>query len=152
MSHWLKLETQILRDIRKEHSELKDADGIKVEVSPSPYEVPLEVRGEVDKAHRRFIIEFKYLQDEPWRLQKSESDVELRVGKYSKRLYRIEISLPVAEIKDMTRRVWARGKVNSALEELTSTHVHGNEWANYRAVESILQKRPDIFAPIERAA
>lgn len=152
MSHWRKLEAQILRDIRKENSELKDSEGVKTEVSPSPYEFPLEVRGEIDDTHRRFIIEFRYLQDEPWILSKREANVGLRLGKHSKRLYGIEINLATENPTDMTRRVWAREEVNAALEGLARAHSNGSELANYRAVESIIQKKPEIFSSLERAA
>lgn len=150
MSRWVKLDSKVLKQIRKDQSELEEDKGVTVEHSASPYDLPNEVRVAYDQGRKRFVIEFKYIQDEPWTLQEGDEYVDLRIGKNSKRVYGFEIDAGSFKSDDDAFRVQARQHVNRALQDF----VHGrsraeNKLSNYRAVESILQRKPELFMPLD---
>lgn len=150
MSKWQRVEPKVVSEIRKAHQESKAVDGVKIELSVSPYDIPSEVRGDFDEGRRRFVIEFKYLQDEPWILRASEPHVALRIGKHSHRLYGVEVDVNALNAKQVSLKVKAREEVNAAIEGLAERE-GSNAFVNYKAVESILQKTPELFRRVEAA-
>jgi hypothetical protein len=150
MSSWQKLESKVLNEIQRDQLESKKDDGVTVELAVSPYDLPIAVRGAFDKPKRRFVIEFKYIDQEDWSLQRSDEFIDLRIGKNSGRLYGIEIDADSLKADEVVLRVEARQHVNKALTELVSAPVKARrKVGNYKAVESILRRKPDLFAPLE---
>lgn len=152
MAQWQKLEARVLAQIRKDNRVVEHEGGVTIEMSVSPYDVPNEVKGDFDKESKRFLIEFKYLQDEPWKRESHGEHVFLRVGKHSHRLYGIEVDVTALGTDSVELKVQARERVNSALEAISHRHTHSNELVNYKAVESVLQKTPSLFNRIGHAA
>jgi hypothetical protein len=74
------------------------SDGVEVFVSP--YDVPEAVRGRYDEKAKRFVIEFKYLDDEKASGEHEGEPVALRVGKNSGRLFGIQIDVEALKSKD----------------------------------------------------
>lgn len=87
MTEWLQLDGKRLNPLQK-----REIRGVKIDVYLSPYDVPEAVRGFYDESIKRFVIEFKYLGEESKRLQRNKH-LELRVGKNSGRLYRIDVDV-----------------------------------------------------------
>jgi hypothetical protein len=56
----------------------------------SPYDVPEAVRGYYDQKSHHFVIEFRYIGDESWKRERGDSQITLRIGRHSGRLYGIE--------------------------------------------------------------
>ena len=85
-SPWLELDPESL-------APPKDAlvRGVTLRVVLSPYDVPDAVRGFRDAAKDRFVIEYRYIDDEPWTLEHHSDGISARIGKTSKRLYGFEI-------------------------------------------------------------
>lgn len=67
--------------------------GVVFEVFISPYDLPEAVRGSYDDQRKRFVIEFRYIQDEPKEKVVGGQFVTFEVGKHSKRLYHIEVDV-----------------------------------------------------------
>ncbi len=73
------------------------SDGVHISVFVSPYDVPEAVRGCFDEDLNRFVIQFRYLDSEPWKRHAENEFVSLRIGKHSQRLHAIEVDLERAE-------------------------------------------------------
>ena len=69
--------------------------GLEVEVGVfiSPYAIPDSVRGAYDNESKRFVVQFTYMVDEPWKLMKTNQPVAVRVGKHSRRVVGLEIDV-----------------------------------------------------------
>jgi hypothetical protein len=91
MSEWIRLDSAALNKPRRE-----DLEGVTVTVQLSPHDVPCGVRGSVI-ADRKFLVEFRYIDDEAWRLEPHSEGIAVRVGKHSGRLYGVEINRSVFE-------------------------------------------------------
>src|SRR5215472_12911944 len=88
MTEWIDV------DVNRINREVpKDVLGVGVKLSFSPYDVPRQYRSYRDSNSKFFIIEFKYLLDEPTCTTTPQPDapVELEIGKNSKRIYRIKL-------------------------------------------------------------
>jgi hypothetical protein len=150
MSSWLKVDPKVMREIRRDQGKLTEEGGVTVELTISPYDLPHHVRGEYDKSKNRFVIEFQYIQEEPYTLQASGDSVDVRVGKNSNRVYGFEIDTDALKADEVVLRVRARERVNKALEDFVeASRPSRRPRDNYQAVKSILQKKPDIFTPLE---
>ena len=74
------------------------SDGVEVFVSP--YDVPEAVRGRYDEKAKKFVIEFKYLDDERTSEEHQGEPVAIRVGKNSGRLLGIQIDVEALNSTD----------------------------------------------------
>ena len=92
MPGWLRLKRNEMDPPRKEK-----IAGITVDVTMAPQDVPLAVRGVELDDDDRFLIEFRYADDEEWTYKDAQEGVQLRVGRHSGRLYGIEIPRGVVE-------------------------------------------------------
>jgi len=88
-TEWLQVDTQ---DLNKEVT--KTIRDVRVKVSLSPYDVPQMVRGFRETDSDFFVIELKYLTDEPIKaVQAKNAPIELGVGVNSGRIYRIKVDV-----------------------------------------------------------
>lgn len=72
-------------------------DGVPVIMSASPNEIPEGIRGYFDERLKRFVIELRYIGEEPWhRVPYPDHHVSFRLGRNSQRLYGIEIDMNAA--------------------------------------------------------
>ncbi len=113
---WLSLDPEQLGQERVERGTI---EGVPVNARMSPYDVPAAVRGYSDGKTKRFIIEFKYIDDEPWKVLEMERGIGLRVARNSNRLVGIELNTKelrkqrvspasvIAEIENAVRRLRA---------------------------------------------
>jgi len=67
--------------------------GVLVSVQASPHDVPKAVRGGWDPAIQRFVIEFRYLDNETYVKERGDENLTLRIGKNSHRLLGLELDL-----------------------------------------------------------
>jgi len=68
-----------------------ETNGVRFKVALSPYDVPQAVRSYVDGKH--YIVEFKYLTDEPTNEKIRNQFTRVVVGQNSQRLYKIIVDL-----------------------------------------------------------
>jgi hypothetical protein len=115
-----------------------------VNVYLSPYDVPIAMSTDLDKARGYFRIEFEYSGgEEPTREQEVAKGIVFGIGRESDRLYRIEITL--ASIDPGGLVINFEQLVSDALGRL-----HPIRGGNYRAAkESIAQHRKELFAPLQ---
>jgi hypothetical protein len=90
MTEWSQVDTRAInQEIEKE------IQGVRVKVSFSPYDVPIQFRGFREPNGSFFIIEFKYINDEKTVSNKSSPNapIELEIGENSKRIYKIKVDV-----------------------------------------------------------
>jgi len=110
MSDWVNL--NIDTESLKEEKELED--GVKVIVSPSPYDVPGAIKAEFDRSKSQLRILFRYIGTEPVKRQTAHHGLSFGVGKNSGRLYEITLNgvdIQNAEIPDLVTRI--AGEIDS---------------------------------------
>jgi len=83
---WIKLDPKRL-DAKQQEA----TAGMHLEFSLSPYDIPESVRGYSDENQKRFVIEFKYMTEEPLNERKLSEHLSVMEGKNSSRLYRVFI-------------------------------------------------------------
>ncbi len=116
-------------------------DHIEVQVFMSPYDVPEAVGGQYDAQIKRFVIEFKYLDDEKYNKVSQAEHLAVRIGKNSGRLLGIELDVDALKaqavgLKIITPKVVER----MAIEAVDHLAKSGNEprMANYRIAREII--------------
>ena len=85
MADWISVDRMRLNAERSEN-----IGGVTVRVMLSPYDIPTAARGSHDPHTGDFVIEFAYLDNEPWKIHPA-GGTTLRIGKRSGRLYGIII-------------------------------------------------------------
>ncbi|MGQ0814841.1 MAG: hypothetical protein ACT4O1_10305 [Gemmatimonadota bacterium] len=129
--------------------------GIEFTVFVSPYDVPEAIRGRYDERKKRFLIEFKYIQNEPWRLQPQDDHVALRLGENSGRLQGIEVdvvALKAAHIKlDLINRVERTIERAASGHGIAAAQKRIPEDNYHIALDVIETKKDEIFAGLEPA-
>ncbi|MCI4567570.1 hypothetical protein [Lysobacter sp. CFH 32150] len=98
--------------------EQKKPRGIVVSLSVSPHEVPQLVRGQYDSERKRFIIEFRYLDDESTHSVRIDEHTHAHVGKRSNRIYSIEIDVESLNVGAVAWRV----EVDKAIRDLAAPY------------------------------
>jgi hypothetical protein len=131
MSEWvnLNIDTESLRVKR----ELED--GVKVIVSPSPYDVPGAIKAEYDRTRSELRINFRYIGTEPLKYRPAQAGYSFAVGKNSGRLYEIGVRLEAEDVReqDVPELV---DRIASEIDELP----HNEEREeNYRLAKRALQ-------------
>src|SRR5437870_9940540 len=100
MSEWVKLDTTQLNP--ETHENIR---GVDITVVMSTYDVPEAVRGNYDESLKRFVIEFRYIGDEPYTCREQADNIALRIGKNSGRLYGIEVNVDAIRATAVSLRV-----------------------------------------------
>lgn len=75
------------------YNDAKNVPSLVIEMDVSPYDVPHQVRGTFDDKQRKFVIEFRYIDDEEVRQMKLEEHVNALVGKKSGRVYALTVDV-----------------------------------------------------------
>ncbi len=88
MNTWLPVQE---REFDKSNS--KTHDGITIQVSLSPYDIPEAVRGFREANTPWFVIEFRYISSEPTRTQELDQNLALILGRHSGRLFAIRMNV-----------------------------------------------------------
>ena len=147
MVDWIDLDTQELNEERKEMIR-----GVEVTVLLSPNDVPEGVRGYYDQDGKRFVIEFKYMGEEPTREEQKDENLTLRIGKNSigknsDRLYAILID--INRLGANAVRLNVGPVVNDALTNLINNPRRKNRLGNYRLARDVISRRKDeLFASL----
>lgn len=86
-SDWIEV---VSPDIEELH---KEARSVVVKVSPSPYDMPHQIRSELDQSRRRLVIEFRYMDSEPTKELRLDGHIFAMLGKHSGRVYSLELKM-----------------------------------------------------------
>ena len=88
MNNWLLLDREQIRGEVDPESK-----GLKINIFTSPYDIPEAVRGYVDSTQKKYIIEFKYINEEELKTVKEDECISLGIGKKSGRIYNVTIDI-----------------------------------------------------------
>lgn len=109
---------------------------------------PGAIRGFYDKKKLRFVIQFKYIDDEPKEDRVFDSYVKLRVGRNSERLYAIEIDVDTLRANQVQFLMAVQREVDGAFTELL-TRSPSRRLENYQlAKEALATRQQELFAAI----
>jgi hypothetical protein len=142
MDGWIELDPEWL-DRRRELN--TTTDGVEVLVFVSPYDVPDAVRAHRDTPADYFVIEFRYIQEEPWSRHPCNRMVALRTGSHSGRLLGLEIDLRRARNNSVVTGQDALRVAVAAIDSQLLSHRH-----NFSLATQILKlKASDLIALYE---
>jgi arginyl-tRNA synthetase len=124
--------------------------GVQVTVLTSPYDIPEAVRGSYDEPRGCFKIEFKYMAgDEPRVEELVTGHVRLVMGRFSRRLYQIEIDVDKLKAEAVDVRVYAKRQVKKAIDQLTRGSKADESAGNYALTQRVIsQHQPKLFEPL----
>src|SRR5687767_6301690 len=90
MTDWVRIDPQALSVASTTR---EPGRGVELTITLSPYDIPDGVRGVYDEQRGRYVIEFSYIEDEPWDYGEQDKYVRLRIGKASRRLKGVELDV-----------------------------------------------------------
>lgn len=115
--------------------------GVAFQVFISPYDLPEAVRGRFDPTVRRFVIEFRYLLDEPEERLAIDQHVTLILGTKSNRLLRIQVDTDGLGADQVALRI------NQAIDQLPQRLKSRVPNDNLRVAKRVLDEtEPALFA------
>jgi len=146
MTGWVKLEPAQFENVKTQ----KRIRGIDVDVYISPYDIPEAVRGYFDEDLDRFVIEFRYIEDERTEQHPQSEKVTLRLGKYSQRIYAIEIDVKALKAKAVSLNLnLLEDEVEGALNAFASESPSRMRETNYALTRDVIdQEKEEIFEPL----
>ncbi|MBI1375489.1 MAG: hypothetical protein GC159_22475 [Phycisphaera sp.] len=140
---WIKTRLREFRDAKTKET----IAGVVVDVYVSPYDVPERMRGFFDDENKRFVLEFKYMADEPTERVKENDHVELCVGVKTGRIYSVEIDVGAVGAHAVAVSVGEKKpseKLEQAVIEAMRRYVDEHpkvSKANYRAAARAFEKQ-----------
>lgn len=116
MNRWLTLDSDKLAESRR-----KTINGVNVEVTTSPYDIPVRVMGSYEKDAKKFAITFDYLTNDK---QTDEvlgpTHVSLVVGRESRRIYKIYIDVDKFSAEQVTLALKTVDSLNQDLASIAN--------------------------------
>lgn len=142
MAEWIQVDPTAVSP-----SSLKDVHGVELNVQISPYDVPRQVRGNYDTSLTQFVIEFRYLGDEPLRDQRLDQHVTLQVGRNSGRLYEIHVDVDSLRAQKVQLRLHLGQVVSEGIRQLAASRPERTK--NYELARQILEEhREELLEPL----
>ncbi|HEY2971008.1 MAG TPA: hypothetical protein VGJ48_00720 [Pyrinomonadaceae bacterium] len=134
MSEWvnINIDTEGLREER----ELED--GVRVIVSPSPYDVPGAIKAEFDRSKGQLRILFRYIGTEPVKRQSGQAGVLFGMGKNSGRLYEIDVKIDEADMRELTANELT-ARISHEIDHVPKVSSYGERKENYRLAKQALE-------------
>jgi len=144
MAEWLQIDLDT--EAAERHERIQ---GVSVALLVSPYDIPAAVRGFFDESKRRFIVEFKYMGEEPTEMSRQDHYANLIVGKNSRRLYGMELDVEALQAERVEVRIGIIKEVNEALDQLVRKPLSPNRLDNYLlAKDAVLITQDELFLPL----
>lgn len=134
-------------DERYEDERAVEEAGVIFHVFVSPYDMPEAVMGDYDSERERFIIRFRYIEDESLEEEVRDQYVTFYVGKHSHRLYRIEADVHGLGASSVVLRV------TRAIEQLKGRLGEGaTPTENFRVATAVLKdNEEELTRPLPAA-
>lgn len=129
---WIEVDPKKLNLAREDQSR----GSIYIKLYVSPHDVPEAVRGCWDGDAERFVVEFRYLDSEPSKLERGVGPVRLRLGKYSRRINGIEVDTRSLEADEVQLEISSIAQ--SALERLAAQPSKPHPDQNYRVAKDLV--------------
>jgi hypothetical protein len=115
--------------------------GSEVELFVSPYDAPIALRGYLDIKTKRFVVEFKYIGDEPAKDQPFGKYVTFRVGQFSGRLYGFSIELSTVAANKSELRSVLLEEMKQAMSHLLKEPISAQREDNYRLATDLVSAK-----------
>lgn len=140
-SHWLRVDPATF-----DPDETVVRQGVRFHVFLSPYDLPDAVRGELEPSSKRFIIEFRYVTDEPTKTVIVDKHVSLLIGEASKRLRQITVDVIGLGTNEVALRI------DRAIDALPQVIGSGRlPTANFSVARNVFhRKQPELLATLNR--
>jgi hypothetical protein len=130
MSDWVPMREEL------DQGERENVRGVDITVYLSPYNFPMAYRGRYDKEIDRFVIEFRYLEEEELEPVGSNDPVIFRMGKKSRRLYKIEIDAKRLKAQKVGLKL---GVLTQQVQQrLRDLQQHDKLAQNYKVAENLI--------------
>ncbi len=137
VNEWLSLNPE---QLGREQIERATIEGVPVNASVSPYDIPAAVRSYPDERAKRFVIEFKYFDDEPWTLMSMEAPVRLRIARNSNRLVGIELDTEALKEQRVSRTT-VIDDIERAIRSLATVLRSAARDGNYAVAKEVIAAR-----------
>jgi len=149
MKDWVILDQARLNQRRE-----KEIRGVRINVFLSPYDIPQAIRGQYDQQIGQFLIEFKYMEDEPIVRDQKDLALVLRIGKNSGRLFGIEVDVDKLKASHVNLAMYLQNMVSQALHKRLEQLPSGSSThRNYDLASDIIKERQaDLFGELQLAA
>lgn len=126
--------------------EIRDLqDGVRVNVLVSPYDIPEAVRGYLAPDQKTFIIEFKYISSEDFLEQVLEPGVVIAIGRNSKRLYAIKLTVKAFQTDKVRLRLGVAETLSNAMTHLIEAPISEMREKNYRLAKDVIDKNESLL-------
>jgi len=114
-------------------------DGIEVNVFLSPYDLPRALRGYYSEILKRFVIEFRYVDEEDFVLHNEKEPIVLRVGKRSRRMLGFQIDTDRLDVQQVELNLLTEA-IDHLIEEDAEQERHDNYLAAKEALEEVADR------------
>lgn len=154
---WVRLDPKKLSTTRRRRIPTRESpeaiEDVQVELSMSPYDVPVAFRGYYDESIERLVIEFRYIGQESWSREPSEEHFWVRIGDNSGRLHGIEIDVNALKAKVIRLQMQVLAEdTEEAIDHFMKHRTKPSRWRNYRAAKDVISShQADIFQSLEPA-
>lgn len=144
IGHWVKVQSSNYDEPHEIGLEM----GIDVDLFLSPYQIPQKVRGSYDPSSGRLLIEFRYMVDEAYHVERIADHVWARLGDHSGRVVGFEVDVDQLRASSVTLSV--PEPANDAYDALvrtwqswTAQSVAGANVENYHVTAKVLADKHD---------
>ena len=133
---WIPIDPKVLHEYHRSRS-----GGVETVTAPSPYDLPDAVAVETDAERNVVTIRFRYLEPERTESIAVRKDITFEVGRSTKRLYAVEISVQNVRKVDAVRR-----GLTVALDAIMMHVPNRARTANFRAAREAVENSADELA------
>jgi hypothetical protein len=146
MSAWIAIDNRSVDVINK-----KIREGVTVEASVSPYDIPSAVRGYMRVEDGWFVIEYKYLSDEPVIKLHEDAKIRIYIGINSGRLIQLHLNaIILEEDKDQMQRKYGIERIaKDAIKYFNELDRNIFNTMRMNVSQNVIElKKDEIFAEI----
>jgi hypothetical protein len=134
-ARWIPLKPEQLDAKQQEASK-----GMHFEFSLSPYDIPESVRGYYCPDRKRFVIELKYITEEPLNERKLSNHVTVQEGKNSGRIYNVLIDVDALNVGLIS------AAIREAREAPSLSHDVRRRYLNSKLFQVLESEMPTVLA------
>jgi hypothetical protein len=132
---WIPIDRKQIRDYQTSHSE----GGVETMFAPSPYDLPDAVAVDSDVTTGSVWIRFHYLEPERTEAYPVRKDITFYIGRHSRRLYAVEISVNNVRKIDAVRRAFQDAV------SVMAANVPQHRKANFRAAREAVENSTEAL-------
>ena len=135
-------------------------DPVDIRILTSPYDIPDWVRSGYDDDLDRFVVEFRYMLDEEYRISDVGDGVRVRLGKHSNRIVGVEVDVDQLAAHDAIKKaiqnveetINARTRRSRRARLQRGRRGEDAKRQNYVVAQRVLEdKQGEIFGNVQHA-